>query len=105
MAAAIAIKPRNFAVNTPPRLIVTATQNRVKRCEIPNGCNVLGGLEIIGFFEVGVFQEIATHFRHKENNKAKHKQENRNAHQIVHRIKRMKRNAVFGNAIGVFVLS
>ncbi|OIQ66782.1 hypothetical protein GALL_516460 [mine drainage metagenome] len=58
-------------------------------------------LELIGWNEIVVFKEIATHFWCKKYDGGKDKQKYADTKNIMHRVVRMKRDAVQRNAFGI----
>ena len=77
-------------------------QHRVVRREIPDRCDVQRRLQRIGRNEVVVFEEIAAQLGREENHGRENHQEHADGKNVVHRVIRVKRNAVHRMALGVF---
>ena len=79
------------------------TQNRVVGREVPDWCDVGRRHERVGRDEVVVFKEIAAHLRGEEDYRGEDEQEHRDAHDVVHGVVGVKRNAVKRDAVGIFL--
>src|SRR3546814_8986106 len=66
----------------------------IEGCEVPDRRNVRRRLQRIGGQEVVVLKEVPTHFRAEENNGGKDNKEAGHAHDVVHRVVGVERNAV-----------
>src|SRR5690606_31369882 len=86
------------------QLVRNGTQDGVERGEVPDRRDVLGGLQRVGFFEVGLLQEVAAHFREEEHHGAEHEQEHHHTHDVLDGVVRVERDAVQRNAVFVLVL-
>ena len=79
-------------------------QDRVVRREIPDRRDVLRRLQRIGRDEVVVFEEVAADLGDEEHDEAEDAEEGHRAHQVLHRVVRMERDAVERAAARVVVL-
>src|SRR5690606_2662165 len=83
------------------QLVRNRTQNRVVRREVPDRSNVLRCLQGVGFFKVGLLEEVTTHFREEEHNRAEHEQEDHYADNVFYGVGGMERNAVRRSTFGI----
>jgi len=65
---------------------------------------VIGRFQIVSFFEIGVLNKVAAHFRHEEQHKAEYKQENNNSDEVMDGVVRMERNTIERYSICILVL-
>src|SRR5450830_927561 len=85
-------------------LVGDRPQDRVERREVPDRGNVFRCLEGVGLFEVRFLQEITTHLREKEHDRAEHEQEHDDTDNVFHGVVRVERNAIQRDAVLVLVL-